>query len=87
MRPRHADMLRDFGYTGTLEDFRRALLAVKAESFPGIADDEIVIGKDSSAQFCVQIRRRLEAPRLGRAFILRALLSLRKNAKARKALA
>ena len=79
MRPRHADVLKSQGFEGSVDEFRETLAAVKRESFPGITDEDLIIGKDSSAQFCVQVRKRLNAPRLSRAFILRSLLGLRKN--------
>lgn len=85
MRPRHADVLKELGYDGQLETFRETLAAVKAESFPGITDEDLIIGKESSATYCNQVRKRLNAPRLTRAIILKGLIGLRKNKRARTA--
>ena len=41
MRPRHADVLKDMGFEGTVDEFREALAAVKSESFASITDEEI----------------------------------------------
>lgn len=86
MRPRHADTLKTFGFEGEVNEFRSALLAVKNEHFAGLTDEELTFGKDSSARFCVLVRERLGCPRLGRVFLLRALIGLRKNKRARKKL-
>lgn len=74
MRPRHADVLKGMGFQGSVDEFRAALAEVKAESFPSITDEEILIGKESSSKIYVQVRKRLDAPRLTRAFILRSLI-------------
>lgn len=85
MKPRHSDVLKEQGYEGQLETFREVLAAVKAESFPDISDEDLIIGKDSSASYCLQVRKRLNAPRLTRAIILKGLIGLRKNRRARLA--
>ena len=82
MRPRHADVLKDFGFEGSVEDFRTAIAELTQEHSEGITDQDLVLSKDGSARFCVLVRQRLKAPRLGRAFILRALFGIRKNRKA-----
>jgi hypothetical protein len=77
--PRHADVLKESGYTGDLETFRETLAAVKAELYPDITDEILCFGKEKSARFCDEVRERLNAPRLGRVFILKKLISLRKH--------
>ena len=84
MRPRHADVLKEPGYEGSVEEFRGALAAVKAEAYPDTTDEEVIIGKESSSRYCALVRKRLDAPRLTRAFILRSLIGLRKNGRARR---
>lgn len=84
MRPRHAKVLKGLGFDGQLETFRETLAAVKAESFPGITDEDLIIGKESSATYCTQVRKRLSTPRLTRAIILKGLIGLRKNGKKRE---
>jgi hypothetical protein len=78
-QPRHADVLKEMGFAGDLETFRAALAEVKAEAFPDVTDEELIFGRNSSANYCVLVRKRLNAPRLERAFILKALISLRKH--------
>lgn len=77
--PRHADVLRESGYQGDVETFRRALAEVKAELYPDITDEILCFGKETSARYCASVRERLNAPRLGRVFILKGLISLRKH--------
>jgi len=77
-------MLKEQGYDGPLDTFRETLAAVKGELFADTTDEELIIGKDSSARFCVEVRKRLAAPRLGRAFILRSLIGIRKNRRKRQ---
>ncbi|WZO97343.1 hypothetical protein EP7_004368 [Isosphaeraceae bacterium EP7] len=79
MRPRHADVLKESGYAGDLETFRETLAAVKAELYPDITDEILAFGKETSATYCATVRKRLNAPRLGRVFILKGLISLRKH--------
>lgn len=76
---RHADVLKESGYSGDLETFRTTLADVKAELFPNLTDEILCFGKESSAKFCAEVRERLAAPRLGRVFILKGLISLRKH--------
>lgn len=81
MRPRHADVLREMGFEGTVEEFRGTLAAVKAELFPGLTDEELCFTRDQAGDYVAEVKRRLEAPRLTRVFVLRALIGLRKNEK------
>jgi hypothetical protein len=82
MRPQgHAEVLKGMGFTGTLDEFRAALVAVKGESFPTWSIDELTYTRDEAADFCRLVRERLGAPRLTRVFILRALVGLRKNGR------
>jgi hypothetical protein len=87
MKKRIADSLKEFGYTGTVEDFRIALAEVKAEHFHGWSIDELTYTRDEAAEFCQLVKKRLGAPRLTRPFILRALVGLRKNGKKSKPVA
>jgi hypothetical protein len=79
--PRHADVLKDYGFQGSVEEFRAALAEIKAEHFADITDEELTYGKESSARFCVLVRSCLGGPRLGRVFLLRSLVGLRKHGK------
>lgn len=85
MRPRHADVLQGMGFTGSVEEFRETLAAVKAELFASISDEDLVISKDDSARYCVEVRRRLNSPRLTRSIVLKGLFGIRKNRRARAA--
>jgi hypothetical protein len=76
---RHADVLKENGYAGDLETFRSTLDDVKRELYPDLTDEILAFGKESSAKFCAAARERLQAPRLGRVFLLKALISLRKH--------
>ena len=78
--PRHAHVLKDYGFQGSVEEFRAALAEIKAEHFADITDEELTYGKESSARFCVLVSRALR-PRLGRVFLLRSLVGLRKHGK------
>ena len=53
--PRHADVLKESGYTGDLETFRETLAAVKAELYPDITDEILCFGKETSARFCAEV--------------------------------
>jgi hypothetical protein len=64
--PRHADVLKESGYTGDLETFRATLADAKADLYPGIIDEILCFGTESSAKFCAEVCERLQAPRLGR---------------------
>lgn len=85
MRPRHADVLKSMGCSADLEMFRATLAAVKAEMFPGWTDEALIVTKDQAGQYCAAVRKRLDAPRLTRSFILLALIGLRKNRRAHAA--
>ena len=83
MRPRHADSLKEFGFTGTVDEFRAALTEIKAESFPDHTIDELTYTRNEAGSYCALVRKRLGAPRLTQPFILRSLVGLRKARKAR----
>jgi hypothetical protein len=83
MKPRVADTLKEFGYTGTVEDFRTALTDVKAELFPDWSDEALIVTRDEAAAYCQAVKKRLGAPRLTRPFILTALIGVRKARKRR----
>lgn len=87
MRPRHADTLRQMGYDGELSLFRRTLLEVKRELFPDLSVDELCYTRDEASAYCQEVKKRLNAPRVTRVFLLRALVGIRKNVKLRKELA
>jgi hypothetical protein len=73
------------GYQGTVEEFRAALAEVKAEHFANWSIDELTYTRDEAAEYCQLVKKRLNAPRLTRPFILRSLVGLRKNpVKAKK---
>ena len=79
MRPRHADVLKSMGFEGSLDDFRSALAEVKSEHFGDVTDEELIYGRNSSAEFCSLVRKKLNAPKLERVFLLRSLVALRKH--------
>lgn len=83
MKKRVADSLRELGCGASVEDFRRVLAEVKAESFPDWSIDELCFTRDEAADYCRLVRRRLGAAKLTRVFILRALVGLRKHRKGR----
>ena len=85
MRPRHADVLKELGFAGTVGEFRAALAEVKAEAYPGMTDEELCFTRDEAGTYCGLVRKRLAAPRLTRPFILRSLVGLRKHRKVRGA--
>jgi hypothetical protein len=87
MKKRIADTLKEFGYTGTVEDFRTALADIKAEHFPGWSIDELTYTRDEAAEFCQLVKKRLGAPRLTRPFILRSLVGIRKQKRKTKPIA
>ncbi len=87
MRPRIAETLKELGFAGTVEDFRTALVEVKAEQFAGWSIDELTYTRDEPAEFCLHVRQRLGAPRLTRPFILTALIGIRKNKPRRESAA
>lgn len=78
---RHAETLKELGFTGELDLFRETLADVKREKFSGLSVDELCFTRDEAAEFCKEVKRRLGAPRLTRVFILRSLVGLRKNGK------
>ena len=86
MRPRHADILKDFGCEASVEEFRTALAEIKAEHFPQFTDEELTYTRDEAGTFCSLVRKRLNAPRLTRPFILRSLVGLRKQRGRRAAI-
>ncbi len=56
MRPRHADVLREMGFEGTVEEFRGTLAAVKAELFPGLTDEELCFTRDQAGGYVADWR-------------------------------
>lgn len=81
MKPRVADTLKGFGCEASVEDFRTALAEVKAEMFPGWSDEALIVTRDEAANYCQAVKKRLNAPRLTRPFILTALIGVRKAKK------
>lgn len=83
MKTRHADTLKELGCTASVETFRTALAEIKAEAYPGMTDEELIYTRDEAGTYCQLVRKRVNAPRLTRSFILRSLIGLRKHRKAR----
>ena len=79
MKKRIAESLKEFGFTGTVEEFRIALAEVMAGHFADWSIDELTYTRDEAAEFCKLVKQRLGAPRLTRPFLLRSLVGLRKN--------
>jgi hypothetical protein len=67
-----------------VDEFRRVLAEVKAETYPDMTDEDLTYTRDEAGNYCAQVRKRLNAPRLSRVFILRALVGLRKHRKIRR---
>ena len=57
--PRHADTLKELGFAGSVEEFRAALVEIKAEAFPDMTDEELTYTRDEAGNFCSQVRKRL----------------------------
>jgi hypothetical protein len=72
------------GYESGADEFRCVLAETKAELYADWPDERLIVTRDEAGQFCAQVRKRLNAPRLTRPFILTALLGLRKNQPKRK---
>jgi hypothetical protein len=83
-KPRHADLLKEMGCTASLDEFRDTLAAVKAEMFPDLTDEELAFTRDQAGDFVAEVKKRLNASKLTRVFVLRALVGLRKNPRSRK---
>ena len=79
MRPRVKDQLAEFGCTATADEFRTALIEAKNEAFPDWGIEDLTYTKNQAADYCALVRRKLNAPKLPRVFILRNLVSCRKN--------
>ncbi len=79
--PRHADTLKELGFAGPVDEFRAALVEIKAEAFPDLTDEELTYTRDEAGSYCALVRKRLGAPRLTRPFILRSLIGVRKHRK------
>lgn len=67
-----------------LDEFRRVLADVKAELYPDVTDETLTYTRDEAGAYCAELRKRLNAPRLSRVFILKALISLRRHGWKRK---
>jgi len=77
---RHAEGV---GCEASVEEFRVALTAFKAEMFPDWSDEALIVTRDEAANYCQAVKKRLNAPRLTRPFILTALIGVRKARKRR----
>lgn len=85
MRPRVANTLKEFGCEASVEEFRQALVEAKAELYPDWSDEALIVTRDEAAAFCQAVKKRLNAPRLTRPFILTGLIGVRKARKRRTA--
>ena len=81
MKKRIADSLIEFGCEVTVEEFRTAVVDVKAEHYAGFTDEELTYTRDEAGTYCAHVRKRLGCPRLTRPFILPNLVGLRKHRK------
>ena len=79
MKPRVSASLKDYGCTATVEEFRAALITVKADHFAEWDLEELTYTRHQAEDFCKLVRQRLESPKLPRTFILRNLINCRKN--------
>ena len=82
MKPRHADVLKESGCEATVEQFRDTLIAVKAEKYPNLTDEDLAFTKNEATAYCAEVNRRLGS-RLGRVFILKCLVGVRMARKRR----
>lgn len=85
MRKRVSEQLAEMGYTGTIEEFRRALAEVKQKRYPGWTDENLAFTRHQADHFCAEVRKRLSAPKISRVAILKGLVGLRKSRKVRTA--
>jgi hypothetical protein len=85
LRPRHVDVLKEMGDSASVEDFRRILAEIQAEHFADWTDEELISTRDEAGTFCQLVRKRLNAPRLTRPFIVRSLEGLRRKKPKAKA--
>lgn len=83
MKPRVADTLKSFGCEASVDEFRTALVEVKADLFPDWSGEALIVTRDEAAEFCQAVKKKLGAPRLTRPFILTALIGVRKARKRR----
>ena len=83
MRPRHADILAESGCSATVEQFREILIAVKAEKYPDLTDEDLAFTKNQAGDYCAEVNRRLGGTKLPRVFILKCLVGIRKARKRR----
>ena len=79
MRPRVKKQLAEFGCTATIEDLRAALIAAKDEGFPDLTDEDLAFSRHEAEDYCKRVRTSVGGNRLPRVFILKNLVSLRKN--------
>ena len=79
MKPRVAAQLAEFGCSATVEQFRTALIEAKNEAFPEWGIEDLTYTKNQAADYCALVREKLNAPKLPRVFILKNLVSCRKN--------
>jgi hypothetical protein len=52
MQPKHAEVLKGVGFSGSLDEFRAALVTVKGEAFGSCSIDELIFTRDEAAEFC-----------------------------------
>ena len=52
--PRHAEVLRESGYRGDLESFRKTLAEIKSDLYPNLTDEILCFGKETSARYCAR---------------------------------
>jgi hypothetical protein len=82
MKPRHADILKESGCTASVEEFRETLIAVKAEKYPDMTDEDLAFTKNQAGDYCAEVNRRI-GTKLSRVFILKCLVGIRKARKRR----
>ncbi len=70
--------MAEMGCKVPVDEFRRVLVEVKDEIFPRLSIDELVLTRDEAA-YVNAVKKRVDAARLTRVFVLRSLLGTRKN--------
>jgi hypothetical protein len=79
MAVRQSVALRDFGFEGSVADYRRILSDVKKGMYPNMTDEDLTYTRDEADAYCDAVRERMGIQSLPRTFILRSLINVRKH--------
>lgn len=78
LKTRTPDTLKTMGYDPDIAEVKAGLVEIKAEHFPAMSVDELILTRDDAADFRGHVRKRFGSPRLTRVAILRSLVNVRK---------